>query len=211
MNDKPTDNKTNDTPTAVTKIAGSHRPPSIPLMSFTAVTSHQAMASAFVNELLRAAQTIIPDRELHAEDLVSILQRALYDEKDHNITLVSGRHLRSRISEQVSRAKRYNEPFSLIALNLDSIVDHLDYEAVVDTLRERMRQTDLIFLFRSRIVLLLPHTEKAACRMLEERIQTLLKTGLAQVPKITLSNMTFPNPELERGMDVLDWAENQLR
>ncbi len=211
MNDKLTDSKTNDIPTAVTKLSASRREPISPMMSFTAVTSHRAMAAAFVNELLRSAQAMIPDRELHPEDLLSILQRALNDEKEHNITMVSGRHLRSRISEQVSRARRYSEPFSLIALNLDNVTDSDDYEAVVDTLRERMRQTDLIFLFRSRIVLLLPHTEKDACHMLEERIHNLLTTGLSHLPRITLSNTTFPSPEYERGLDILDWAENQLR
>ena len=181
------------------------------MMSFTAVTSHQAMASAFVNEMLRTAQLLIPDRDLTAEDLLSILQRALFDDKDRTITMVSGRHLRSRISEQVSRARRYKEPFSLVVLKMEAEMDKEDYEAVVDTLRERMRQTDMIFLFKHRIVLLLPHTERDACKMLEERIQTLIKNCLSEHPPVATARMTFPNPEFEKGMEVLDWAENQLR
>lgn len=205
------DNRGNENSTAVTKIEASKKVPTQPLMSFTAVTSHQAMASAFVSELLRSAQNLIPDRTLSAEDVMSIFQRALYDDKERSITMVSGRHLRSRISEQISRAKRYNEPFSLVALNLDNIIDPQDYDAIVDTLRERMRQTDLIFLFKYRIVLLLPHTEKPASRMLEERIRVLLKDCLINLPPVETASMTYPDPEIEKGMDVLDWAENQLR
>ena len=180
-------------------------------MSFTAVTSHQAMAAAFVNEILRAAQVLIPDRDLTAEDLMSIFQRAIYDDKERTITMVSGRHLRSRISEQVSRARRYHEPFSLVVLKMEVEMSKEDYEAVVDTLRERMRQTDLIFLFKHRIVLLLPHTERDACHILEERIQSLIKNCLSDHPPVDTARMTFPNADIDKGMDVLDWAENQLR
>ena len=205
------DNRGNDNSTAVTKISADKKARSQPMMSFTAVTSHQAMAAAFVNELLRSAQQLIPDRELTAEDMLSILQRALYDDKDRSVTMVSGRHLRSRISDQVSRAKRYNEPFSLVALKLPEAVDTEDYDAVVDTLRERMRQTDLIFLFKHRIVLLLPHTEKEACQVLQDRIQQLLKGCLHNMPPVETNCLTFPDSELHKGMEVLDWAENQLR
>ena len=205
------DNRGNDSSTAVTKISTTKKAPTQPMMSFTAVTSHQAMAAAFVNEMLRTVQVLIPDRDLTAEDLLSILQRALFDDKERSITMVSGRHLRSRISEQVSRARRYHEPFSLVVLKMDAEMSKEDYDAVVDTLRERMRQTDMIFLFKHRIVLLLPHTEHEACLLLEDRIQTLIRNCLSDHPPVETARMTFPNPEFEKGMEVLDWAENQLR
>ncbi len=205
------DNRGNDNSTAVTKISVTKKASAQPLMSYTAVTSHQAMAAAFVSEVLRSAQQLIPDRELTAEDVFSIFQRALFDDRERSITLVSGRHLRSRISEQISRAKRYNEPFSMVALNLDHVTAPEDYDSIVDTLRERMRQTDLIFLFKHRIVLLLPHTEKASCQILEGRIHQLLKSCLQDLPEVETSCMTYPDSGIEKGMEVLDWAENQLR
>jgi hypothetical protein len=206
------DNTGNDNPTAVTRLSrGSQKSTNHPIMSFTSVTTHQAMADAFVKEVLRIAQNIIPDKELNIEDLITIFQRALYDDKERSITMVSGRHLRSRISEQLSRARRYNEPFSLVVLNLNSITDREDYDAVVDTLRERMRQADLIFLFKYRIVLLLPHTEKDACLLMEDRIRSLLQASIAGRPPLETTHITFPSPEMKSGMDVLDWAENQLR
>ncbi len=205
------DNRGNDLTTGVTKLSSNRRPPSHSIVSFTAVTSHKEMASAFVDEMVKVGQQMIPDRVLSAEDLLTIFQRALYDEKDRSITMVSGRHLRSRISEQVSRARRYNESFSLMVLKLDNITDLDDYEAIIDTLRERMRQSDLIFTFKYRIVILLPHTEKNACKILEERIHHLISNGLSLSSEVPITRLTFPDPELEKGMEVLDWAENQLR
>jgi hypothetical protein len=96
-------------------------------------------------------------------------------------------------------------------LNLDSVEDIEDYEAVVDTLRERMRQTDLIFLFKHRIVLLLPHTAASACQVLLDRIQALLKKAIDGLPDLPFNRLTFPNDTMVESMEVLDWAENKLR
>jgi hypothetical protein len=181
------------------------------MMSFTAVMSHQAMAEAFVNEVLRIAQQLIPDHAITAEELLSIVQGALNGHGNRSITMVNGRHLRARISEQVSRARRYNETFSLLVLNLDKIQDLDDYEAIVDTLRERMRKTDLIFLFKHRIVLLLPHTDTGPCEHLRERIQVLVKECMSSVPEIPITTLTFPNEIMTKTIHVLDWAENRLR
>ncbi len=198
-------------PTAVTKISQSKRTSSHPIMSFTAVMTHQTMAEAFVNELARMAQGIIPDRDITPEDLYTIMQVALSDRVENSVTMVGGRHLRARISEQVSRARRYKEIFSLIVLNLDHIGDAEDYEAIVDTLRERMRHTDLLFLFKVRIVIMLPHTDESACSMLVNRIRTLIEACMDKMPKIAMSHLTYPHPELIKTSQVLDWAETQLR
>lgn len=180
-------------------------------MSFTAVTTHQAMAEAFVNELARIAQEMIPDRDITPEDLFTIMQVALSDRVENSVTMVGGRHLRARISEQVSRARRYKEIFSLIVLNLDDVGDPEDYEAIVDTLRERMRHTDLLFLFKVRIVIMLPHTDESACSMLVNRIRTLIESCMDRMPTISMSHLTYPHPELIKTSQVLDWAESQLR
>ena len=200
-----------DGTTVITKVSASRKTAEHPMMSFTAVMSHQTMAEAFVNELLRVAQKLIPDHAITAEELFSIVQRALYDQGGRSITMVNGRHLRSRISEQVSRALRYKETFSLLVLNLDRILSADDYEAIVDTLRERMRKTDLIFLFKHRIVLLLPYTQTEPCELLKHRIQSLIKECMSAAPEIPISGLTFPNPNMTKAMQVLDWAENNLR
>ena len=206
MNDKPPEHST-----VITKITKNRKDSDHPLMSFTAVTTHKSMAEAFVEELVRAARIIIPERSISAEDIVKICQLALQDKPDRSITMVGGRHLRARITDQVSRANRYKEPFSIVILNVANLTDREDYDSIVDTLRERMRQTDLIFLFKYRIALLLPHTEEAACVMLVGRILELLKSCLVDMPEVNAASMTYPHPEIKLAGDVLDWTENQLR
>ncbi len=127
---------------------------------------------AFVREMLRLAQKIIPDHELSIEDLMAICHMAL-DRREAGIVMLEGRHLRGRVAEQMSRADRYDEPFSLMVLRLEELPDKAAYESVVETLCERMRKTDLMFMFKHRIVLVLPHTPVKPRRMLEERTESL--------------------------------------
>jgi GGDEF domain-containing protein len=211
MDDTRDRKRNEETSTAVTRISSVGKPNEHAVMTFSAVISHQAMAEAFINELIRIAQRLIPDHSITPEELLAILQRSLDEQGSRSITLVSGRHLRARISEQVSRAKRYEEYFSLLVLHLDEVEQIDDYDAIVDTLRERMRQTDLIFLFKHRIVLLLPHTESDSCRVLLERIQMLVTECMVNAPNIPIERMTFPNDDMNHSMQVLDWTENQLR
>ena len=197
--------------TSVTKVTNSKKQDDYPLMSFTAVMSHPNMAEAFINELTRIAQKMIPDREITGQDIYSIFQLAMTERIESTVTMVGGRHLRARITEQVSRASRYGEPFSILVLNLDNIDSPDDYEAIVDTLRERMRQTDFLFLFKVRVVILLPHTDEEACSTLVARIRILLENCLAHQPELKMAHLTIPHHDFSKTSQVLDWAENQLR
>jgi len=181
-----------------------------PIMSYTAVTSHQAMAEAFIKELLRVGQRIMPDKELTTEDILAICHLAL-DHSERGAVILEGRHLRFRISDQISRAERYKETVSLLVLKLDNIANPSIYDAIVDTLCERMRKTDLLFLFRQRIALLLPHTDLVSCQKLHERVESLLKATLEESSKIDMSSLTYPSEQITAGTQVLDWMEDQLR
>ncbi|MDJ0765215.1 MAG: hypothetical protein QNJ97_19700 [Myxococcota bacterium] len=179
-----------------------------PLMSYTAVTSQNRMAQAFVDELIRVGKKMLPDRDLSIEDLISICQVALQN-KTKAFVMLEGRHLRGRISDQMSRANRYGEFFSLLVLKLEDLKNKNDYDSVVDTLCERMRRTDLMFLFKSRVVLVLPHTKKEACLGLRRRINDLIGETLR--PAIEYATLTYPDPQITKKSHVLDWAEDQLR
>jgi hypothetical protein len=74
-----------------------------------------------------------------------------------------------------------------------------------------MRQTDFLFLFKVRIVILLPHTNEKACGNLIGRIRTLLDNCLANMPQLQMTQLTFPHHDFVKASQVLDWAENQLR
>lgn len=198
--------------TVVTRVSNEKkgRSPDTPMMSFTAVTTHRTMAEAFVQELLKAGQQIIEDRELTVEDIFSICAVAL-DDREEGMTMLEGRHLRGRVAEQISRADRYEEPFSLMVLGLDEVPDKASYDSVVDTLCERMRKTDIMFLFKARIVLILPHTNGTQIRQLTERIQGLLAAAFEVPPRIGITTTTYPDREHESSSHLLDWVEDQLR
>jgi hypothetical protein len=198
------------TTTTVTRTRETRGTGEYPIMSYTAVTSHQAMAEAFIKELLRVGQRIMPDKELTIEDILAICHLAL-DHGERGAMILEGRHLRFRIADQISRAERYKETVSLLVLKLDDITHMSIYDSIVDTLCERMRKTDLLFLFRQRIALLLPHTDLISCQKLHERVELLLNTTLEKNQNVGIATLTYPSPDIGKGTQVLDWVEDQLR
>lgn len=196
--------------TTVTRAAGKKDPSEHPVMSYTAVTGYKPMAEALVNRLIAHARTLVQDHDLTAADLIRICQVAL-DEATEGGHVIEGRHLRSRINEQLSRAERYKEPFSLLVINLTADLDEAAHDSLVDALIERMRETDMLFAFKSKIVLLLPHTPKSGATHLVDRVQALLEGACASGPKISCRSLTFPDPAFSRRAEVLDWTEDQLR
>jgi hypothetical protein len=62
--------------------AGQEKGGDHPIMSYTAVTSHQAMAKAFLKELLIVGQNMLPDCKLTVDELLSICHVAL-DKREH--------------------------------------------------------------------------------------------------------------------------------
>ncbi len=196
--------------TGVTQIVGSKDSQVAPLMNYTAITTHGEMASAFVNHIIHYSRRIIPDHKITIEDLITICHAAL--EKDQQgVTLLEGKFLRGRISEQLARARRYNEIFSLIVLKLRSGVNDASYEAIIDALRERMRRSDMVFTFRNRIFLMLPHTDLTATVRLIERLRGLVQLSFEESPLEEVNHLAFPSPDITKSSQVLDWAEDQLR
>lgn len=196
--------------TVVTRVTGKSESSVQPLMSYTAVTTHHEMAAAFVREMIRHGNRIMNDHELSVEDLVTICHMAM-QRRETGVTMLEGRHLRSRVSEQISRADRYKEPFSLMVVGLVTTVETPGYDSVVDTLCERMRKTDLLFIFKSRIALILPHTAKDQCALFAARVKQLLQTAVASGIITGITSITYPDPEITSRSQVLDWAEDALR
>jgi hypothetical protein len=200
----------NSTTTVVTRVTKEKETGEHPMMSYTAVTTHRAMAQAFMSEILRVARRIMPDHELSIEELVSICHVAL-DNRERGVVMLEGKHLRGRIAEQLSRADRYQETFSVQVISWDKQSGKVDYDSVVDTLCERLRKTDLMFLFKSRIVLLLPHTGADSCNKLGDRIHCLIQAAFDHPEDIIIDRLTYPWPEIARASEVLDWVEDKIR
>ncbi|MBN2802979.1 MAG: hypothetical protein JXR91_07780, partial [Deltaproteobacteria bacterium] len=150
--------------TGVTQIIGSKDSKVTPLMSYSAITTHSEMALAFVDHILNYCHNLIPEKKMTAEDLITICHAALQRKREINI--LEGKYLRGRIAEQLSRAKRYGEPFSIMSLKLKAGIDDNTYDTLLDSLRERLRTSDIIFMFKNTIMIMLPHTDQNSLNLL---------------------------------------------
>lgn len=203
IQDKPTG-------TGITQIASKRESGIAPLMSYTAVTTHGKMATAFVDHIIKYCQKLIPDHNIDTEDLIAICQTAL-EQEGESVRLIEGKHLRGRISEQLARTKRYGEIFAMIAIKLKTHVPDSSYDAIIDVLRERLRKSDMIFTFKNRVMLILPYIDESNTQALLQRVSELANASFNHSPIREIQHLCFPSPKLSRSSQVLDWAEDQLR
>ena len=165
-----------------------------PEMSFTAITGNREMAGSFSRYLLAAAAKMVP-RQWSVQDLNDILNFVL-EGGDTPVQFIEGRYLRKRIREQIARAERYKEPFAIMVLSLSDDVDADGNESLVDMLTERLRRSDMVFLYRHRVAILLPHTPFGVLAKLEERISKLSKATLG-LTEIRFSVAAYPDEKFE--------------
>jgi GGDEF domain-containing protein len=182
----------------------------LPLMSYTAVSSDREMASAFVRQLLHAAGKMIPTREWSTQDLRDILTFVLEGGVEP-VPMLEGRYLRKRLKEQLARAERYQESFSLMFIGLSENADSIHHQSLVDLLMERLRRSDMLFLYRRKVAIILPHTNDKAAEGLIARIRSLAAATIPPEIQMEVLNRTYPGPDFAHAGDVLDWAEDQLR
>lgn len=179
-----------------------------PEMSYTAITGNREMAGSFSRYLLAAAAKMVP-RQWSVQDLSDVLNFVL-EGGDTPVQFIEGRYLRKRIREQIARAERYKEPFALMVLALSDGTDADGNEGLVDLLTERLRRSDMVFLYRHRVAILLPHTPFGVLTKLETRIAKLAGATLG-LKEIEFSMAAYPGEMFESPERVLDWVEDQLR
>ncbi|MDI7268059.1 MAG: hypothetical protein QME96_08700 [Myxococcota bacterium] len=182
----------------------------LPLMSYTAITSDREMAGAFVRLLVAAAGKMVPNRQWSATDVRDVIAFALEGGVDP-VPLLEGRYLRKRLKEQIARAERYQEPFSLMVVSLPDSADQSHTQALVDLLLERLRRSDMVFVYRRRVAIILPHTPEKAAEGLVARIGALAGATLGVEMPIEFIARTYPHQSFRGPSEVLDWAEDALR
>ncbi|MBN2344027.1 MAG: hypothetical protein JXX29_04425 [Deltaproteobacteria bacterium] len=202
--------KDNDRHSEITRIGGHLETQIARQMTYTNVTTKGDLAAELVHHILVFCQRLIPDKPLTIEDLITICHAAL-DTETSGVRLMEGKFMRGRISEQLSRSRRYGETFSMLAIKLASSTSSSQYEALIDVLRERLRTSDLVFTFKHRIILLLPHIDEANTNLLIRRVKGLVDASFRSTPILEVEKLCFPNPGITRSSQVLDWAEDQLR
>ncbi|MDH3325614.1 MAG: diguanylate cyclase [Gammaproteobacteria bacterium] len=157
--------------------------------------------------------------------------RSLQDQLDNNSTadtltgLLNKRSLLQSLEPQVSRSRRYNNPLTLIVMQVDGFDVHSNEQkpaidqaltAVSFYLRDQMRWVDLVGRTAdNEFTLILPETRLSDANILVEKINTRLgKLSLPETPEITISvNVKFGIAEWEKGDDtslLLRKAKNNL-
>lgn len=118
---------------------------------------------------------------------------------DPNTGLLNSRAFYQLMEIELQRARRYDRPYTVAYLDIDQfkqINDHFGHmvgdavlRVVSNTLREHLRQTDLLArLGGDEFVILLPETDSEAARVTVTKIhQALLKAMKSQKWKVTFS------------------------
>lgn len=182
----------------------------LPQMSYTAIMSSREMAGSFLRYLLSAASKMIP-RQWTAQDLQDILSFVI-EGGESPVQFIEGRYLRRRIQEQIVRAERYHEPFSIMVIKSFKQLDHETYAVLVDILTERLRRSDMVFLYKQKIAIVLPHTPGNVLERLAERINKLAAASdSVHGVKLSFSNAFYPSDAFATPYEILDWVEDELR
>jgi hypothetical protein len=198
----------------MTTVTEAQRPeppydPNAPL-DFAIVTTHPEAAKRFVTEIVQRAMQVVPDREWSTEDLREVIEFAIRSELPP-IRILEGRLLRKRLKEEIARAERYATAFSLVVATLVADQPQEVYDSIVGALEERLRRTDMVFLYRRRFAILLPHTGAPIAEKLLGRIRALIGAVVAAGTELRMELQTYPAREIEGPRAMLDWAEDRLR
>ncbi len=169
------------------------------------------LARRFARQLVEAASEIAPGREWSIEDLHDVLMSAVQVVPAGQVRMVEGRHFRKRLREQCAVIERYGESFACVVLTLSAERPNALYTSVLDAVTERLRRTDMVFLYRKRVALILPRMGPDALQPFIERLRALVAVGPGEDALVEIAALAYPNDAIDETQGVLDWAEDQLR
>ena len=174
------------------------------------ICADPVLAQRFARRLAASAQKLFPAREWSPEDLRDVLEVAVHGTAQQSARLLEGRYFRKRLREQVNLADRYGDTFAVVVISMVRDVNEGVYASILDAVTERLRRTDLVFLYSRRFALVLPRMRAAGLGPLITRVRELVDVGAGSGAIERISSLVYPDPAYE-GAEVLDWAEDQLR
>ncbi|HJL14820.1 MAG TPA: hypothetical protein RMH99_04140 [Sandaracinaceae bacterium LLY-WYZ-13_1] len=169
------------------------------------------LAQRFAKQVTDLAQDVIPGRRWSIEDLRDILDAAIRGRRREGVRIVEGRYFRKRVREQCAMADRYGDPFAVVVISLEHEPHEGVYQSVLDAVVERLRKTDMVFLYRRRFALVLPRMRAESLGPLIDRVRELIDVGAGEAVIEDIESLVYPHPERPDTQAVLDWAEDQLR
>ncbi len=175
------------------------------------ICADPALAQRMARKLVALARKTMPNREWTPEDLRDVLEVAVHGTPQKAARLLEGRYFRKRLREQINLADRYGDTFAVVVLSMVEGVGQEVYSSVLDAVTERLRRTDMVFLYRRRFALVLPRMRVASLEPLLERVLALIAVGAGSQALESIHSLVYPESTIEDGTEVLDWAEDQLR
>jgi len=170
-----------------------------------------ALAQRFARRLLLLAQEISPGRVWSTDDLRDVLETACRGPRPDEVQVLEGRYFRKRLREQCALGERYGDPFACVVVKLTVPSQPPVYQSVLDAVTDRLRRTDMVFLYKRRVALILPRMRAVSLDPLIERVRALVGVGAGEMAIEDVARIVFPAPEHPDTQSVLDWAEDQLR
>lgn len=169
------------------------------------------LAQRFAKQLTELAQEVMPGRGWSVEDLRDILEAAVRGRRKEGVRIVEGRYFRKRVREQCGLAERYNDPFAVVVISLSPEPQAGVYQSVLDAIVERLRKTDMVFLYKRRFALVLPRMRAESLEPLVSRVRELIGVGAGAGVVEDIAHVVYPDASHTDTQSLLDWAEDQLR
>lgn len=169
------------------------------------------LAQRFAKQLTDLAGEVIPGRRWSIEDLRDILDAAIKGRRREGVRIVEGRYFRKRVREQCALADRYGDPFAVVVISLVAEPQTGAYQSVLDAVVERLRRTDMVFLYKRRFALVLPRMRRESLAPLIDRVRALIAVGAGEGVIEDIDALVYPDAKRADTQSVLDWAEDQLR
>jgi hypothetical protein len=177
-----------------------------------AICRDPLLAQRVARQIAEVAEAVVPGRRWSVEDLRDIFDAAVRGGREQAVRVVEGRYFRKRVREQCALSDRYGDPFAVLVVALAPEPEDGAYQNVLDTIALRLRRTDMVFLYKRRIALVLPRISGGAVAPLITRVRELVCAGAGESAVEGIEALVYPDggghPDTQA---VLDWAEDQLR
>lgn len=169
------------------------------------------LAQRIAKQVVDVAEAVMPGRNWSVEDLRDIFDAAVRGGREQAVRVVEGRYFRKRVREQCALSDRYKDPFAVVVIALSPEPEDGRYQHVLDAVVEKLRRTDMVFLYRRRFALVLPRMQPSSMKTLIDRVQELISSGAGAGTIEGIAALSYPDPAYPDTQSVLDWAEDQLR
>lgn len=162
----------------------------------------------FVDYLIAAARAMIPNKEWNVEELLAVLIDVT-SKSDKEIEVHKAKRFRRHLRKLIESAEKYKEPFSVIIIKLRN---EEYYERVLDILSEKLRSSDELFLYKDKIVGLLPSTSEKVVEPLLDRIEFLMNELLEMnLESYSIEIATYPSKLYSSKEEFIEWINNNLQ